>query len=70
MKKYLIGFILISLVASSCGSSKKDEAGSLSDKKAQLQKLKEEQTKITDQITVPRLLVCRLVPVSKLLRLQ
>ena len=52
MKKYLIGFILISLVASSCGSSKKDEAGSLSDKKAQLQKLKEEQIKIADQITV------------------
>ncbi len=50
MKKYLIGAVLFSLVAASCGSSKKDEAGSLNDKKVKLQELKTEQTKLTDQI--------------------
>ncbi|HVF97828.1 MAG TPA: efflux RND transporter periplasmic adaptor subunit [Flavisolibacter sp.] len=51
MKKYLIGIVLISFVAASCGSSKKDEAGNLNDKKAELQKLKGEQAKLTEQIT-------------------
>jgi membrane fusion protein, multidrug efflux system len=51
MKKYLIGFVLLSFIASSCGSSKKDEAGNLNDKKAELQKLKGEQAKLTEQIT-------------------
>ncbi|HYC29674.1 MAG TPA: biotin/lipoyl-binding protein, partial [Chitinophagaceae bacterium] len=50
MKKYLIGIIIMSFVAS-CGSSKKDAAGELNDKKAELQKLKGEQTKLTEQIT-------------------
>lgn len=50
MKKYLIGAALISLVAASCGSSKKDKAGDLNDKKAQLQELKTKQEKITTQI--------------------
>jgi membrane fusion protein (multidrug efflux system) len=52
MKKYLIGIVLISLIVASCGSSKKDEAGKLNDKKAELQKLKGEQAKLTEQITV------------------
>jgi len=52
MKKYLIGLTLLSFVAASCGSSKKDEAGNLNDKKAELQKLKGEQQKLTEQITV------------------
>ena len=51
MKKYLIGIVLLSLIATSCGESKKDAAGSLNDKKAELQKLKGEQAKLTDQIT-------------------
>jgi membrane fusion protein (multidrug efflux system) len=51
MKKYLIGFVLLSLIAASCGSSKKDEAGNLNDKKAELVKLKGEQQKIAEQIT-------------------
>ena len=51
MKRYLIAFVLFSFVASSCGSSKKDEAANLNDKKAELQKLKGEQTKLTEQIT-------------------
>ncbi|WP_121353604.1 efflux RND transporter periplasmic adaptor subunit [Flavisolibacter nicotianae] len=51
MKKYLIGAVLISsLVAASCGSSKKDKAGDLNDKKARLTELKTEQEKITTEI--------------------
>jgi membrane fusion protein, multidrug efflux system len=50
MKKYLFGFVLISLVAASCGSSKKDKAGDLNDKKARLIELKTEQEKITTQV--------------------
>ncbi len=50
MKKYLIGFVLLSFLTSSCGSSRKDEAGNLNDKKAELQKLKGEQQKLTEQI--------------------
>lgn len=50
MKKYLIGAFLFSLLAASCGSSKKDEAGNLNDKKAQLQQLKKEQEKLAVQI--------------------
>lgn len=38
------------MVAASCGSSKKDKAGDLNDKKAQLQELKTKQEKITTQI--------------------
>jgi membrane fusion protein, multidrug efflux system len=51
MKRYLIGLVFLSLLAASCGSSKKDEAGNLNDKKAELQKLKGEQQKLTEQIT-------------------
>ncbi|GAA4740684.1 efflux RND transporter periplasmic adaptor subunit [Flavisolibacter ginsenosidimutans] len=51
MKNYLIGFVLLSLVAASCGSSKKDEAGNLNDKKAKLQELKTQQDKLTTEIT-------------------
>ena len=50
MKKYLIGAVLISFLAASCGSSKKDRAGDLNDKKARLQELKTEQEKITTEI--------------------
>jgi membrane fusion protein, multidrug efflux system len=50
MKQYLIGIILTSVVAASCGASRKDKAGDLNDKKAQLQELKTEQTKIAGQI--------------------
>jgi RND family efflux transporter MFP subunit len=51
MKKYLIGLVFLSLVAASCGSSKKDEAGTTNDKKAELQKLKSEQQKLAEQVT-------------------
>ena len=49
MKKYLIGLVLASFIAS-CGSSKKDEAGDLNDKKVELQGLRTEQTKLAEQI--------------------
>lgn len=52
MKKYMIGLVLLSFIAASCGSSKKDAASNLNDKKAELQKLKGEQSKLTEQITV------------------
>jgi membrane fusion protein, multidrug efflux system len=50
MKNYLIGLVLVSFIAS-CGSSKKDEAGNLTDKKVKLQELKTAQTNLTEQIT-------------------
>ena len=51
MKRYLAAILFISFIAASCGSSKKDDAGNLNDKKAELQKLKGEQAKLTEQIT-------------------
>lgn len=51
MKKYLIGFVLLTFIATSCGESKKDKAGILNDKKAELQKLKDEQARLTETIT-------------------
>lgn len=50
MKKYLIGLVFVSLLAASCGSSKKDAAGELNDKKAKLEELKTEQQKLATQI--------------------
>ena len=51
MKKYLFGLVFISFLAASCGSSKKDEAGNLNDKKARLQELKSEQQTLAEKIT-------------------
>lgn len=51
MKKYFIGLVFFSLIGASCGSSKKDEAGTINDKKAELQKLKSEQQKLAEQVT-------------------
>ncbi|HEV7333324.1 MAG TPA: efflux RND transporter periplasmic adaptor subunit [Flavisolibacter sp.] len=51
MKKYVLGLAFLTLFAVSCGSSKKDEAGNLNDKKAKLQELKSEQTKLAEQIS-------------------
>lgn len=51
MKKHLIGIVLIALLASACGNTRKDESGNINDKKAELQKLKGEQKKLTEQIT-------------------
>ena len=51
MKQYLIGFVFISVLATACGSSKKDDAGNLTDKKAKLEELKGQQAKLTEEIT-------------------
>lgn len=50
MQKNLFGLLLIGVLLSACGNSKKEEAGALNDKKAKLEKLKGEQKKINDQI--------------------
>lgn len=62
MRQYLIGAVMISLLAASCGASKKDEAGNLNDKKAELQKLKGEQQKLSDQIEVLEKEIAKLDP--------
>jgi len=51
MKQHILLLLLIGLIAASCGSSKKDEAADLNDKKAKLQKLKNEQKKLAAEIT-------------------
>jgi membrane fusion protein, multidrug efflux system len=50
MKSKLIGFIIVAILATACGNTKKDSEGSLNDKKAQLEKLKSEQKKINEDI--------------------
>lgn len=52
MQKNIFWILLIGIMAASCGSGKKDEAGSLNDKKAKLAKLKADQKKLNDQITL------------------
>jgi membrane fusion protein (multidrug efflux system) len=50
MRKNIYWLLLVGLIAASCGSSSKDQKGSLNDKKAELQKLKDEQKDINDKI--------------------
>lgn len=50
MKRYLIGIVFISLVASSCGASRKDKAGELTDKKLKLQELNSTQQTLATEI--------------------
>lgn len=50
-KNTTILLLFIALVAASCGSSRKDEAGNLNDKKAQLEKLRKEQKDLDAEIT-------------------
>ncbi|OLY91279.1 RND family efflux transporter, MFP subunit [Cnuella takakiae] len=50
-KNTSIFLLLLLLVAASCGSSRKDEAGSLNDKKAQLEQLRKEQKELAARIT-------------------
>jgi len=50
MRKHFLGLILIGLIAASCGSSGKDEKGNLNDKKVELEKLKKEQSDLTEKI--------------------
>lgn len=62
MQKNVFGLLLIGIILSSCGSSKKDSAGELNDKKAQLEKLKGEQKKINDQVSTLQEEIARLDP--------
>ncbi|NTS39319.1 efflux RND transporter periplasmic adaptor subunit [Flavisolibacter sp. BT320] len=64
MKQYLIGAVMISLLAASCGASKKDDAGNLNDKKAELQKLKGKQQELTTQIAALEKEVAKLDPAA------
>lgn len=50
MQKNLFGLLLIGVILTACGSSKKEAAGELNDKKVELQKLKDQQSKLNDQI--------------------
>lgn len=50
MKRNLFGLIFLTLVLASCGNSKKDNAGKLNDKKAELAKLKTQQKEINAKI--------------------
>lgn len=50
MQKNIFWILLIGIMASACGNSKKDAAGDLNDKKARLEKLKGEQKKLNEQI--------------------
>jgi membrane fusion protein, multidrug efflux system len=52
MKRNITILIIMAFFAASCANSKKDAEGSLNDKKAELQKLRNEQKKISDQIAV------------------
>jgi membrane fusion protein (multidrug efflux system) len=51
MKMNVIGLIFLTLVLAACGNSKKDNAGKLTDKKAELAKLKTQQKEIGDKIS-------------------
>src|SRR5579875_2349349 len=50
MQKNIYWLLLVGLIAASCGNAKKDQAGTLNDKKAKLEKLKTEQKNINQQI--------------------
>jgi RND family efflux transporter MFP subunit len=49
--KHILVILLTGILLASCGSAKKDDAGDLSDKKAKLQKLKNEQKDLAAEIT-------------------
>jgi RND family efflux transporter MFP subunit len=51
MRKNIFWLILIGFIAASCGGGKKDSAGALNDKKAELQKLKKQQQDLNGKIT-------------------
>src|SRR5690349_10268593 len=51
MKMKLLASLALVLILSACGSAKKDEAGKLNDKKAELAKLQKQQKDINDKIS-------------------
>ena len=50
MRKNFFWLLLITFLAASCGSGKKDQNAALNDKKVELEKLKNEQKKLTESI--------------------
>lgn len=50
MQKNIYGLVIIAFIASSCGNAKKDQNADLNDKKAKLEKLKNEQKNVTSEI--------------------
>lgn len=51
MRKNILWLLLVGMIAASCGNSKKDQSGSLNDKKAELAKLKKDQAEINKKVT-------------------
>lgn len=51
MQKTYYGLLLIGFIAAACGNAKKNTEGSLNDKKAKLEQLKNQQQKLNDEIT-------------------
>jgi membrane fusion protein, multidrug efflux system len=64
MRKNILGILFIALIAVSCNNAKKDEKGSLSDKKAQLEKLRGEQKKLNDQVQSLEAEIAKLDPTA------
>jgi membrane fusion protein, multidrug efflux system len=50
MERKIYWLLIIAIFAASCGNTKKDETANLNDKKAELQKLKNDQKKLGEQI--------------------
>jgi membrane fusion protein (multidrug efflux system) len=51
MKRSIVAIAVVGMIVTSCGNAKKDKAGDINDKKAQLEKLKKEQKDISGQIS-------------------
>lgn len=52
MKRKIVGLILVTTIAASCGNAVKEDKGGENDKKAELVKLKAEQQKLNDKVAV------------------
>jgi len=64
MRKNIFWVLLIGFITASCSAGKKDKEGSLNDKKAELQKLKDEQKKINQKIETLEAGIAKLDPES------
>ena len=62
--KHILVILLTGILLASCGSAKKDDAGDLNDKKAKLQKLKNEQKELAAEITALEATIAKADPSS------
>src|SRR6478735_7076545 len=62
MQKNFFGIVMIAILLSACGSSKKDSKGELNDKKTELQKLKKEQKDLSGKIAILEADIAKLDP--------